>query len=299
MISEATTDPVATLFVRWRPRLLSSEVATFSRETAARACPDTAARTKALLFALGKLGTFAAAVGLELVPQVCLHRSVIERFIVVGCRDLSAATTRTLRTNLRFVARRTVGDLAPEPVRLPRGRHIRAPTSGGCSPSVTPSRPAARRHRLVALIAVGAGARLMGAELPAVQGDHVVARSSGLLVVVGGRRPRAVPVLARFHTRLGAAAAFAGEGLLIGGLEERRRNVTSDLVAAVAGGADLPRLELGRLRATWLSSCAEGLGLRAFMDAAGITCSQRLGDLLAELPAVDEEVAVALLQGVS
>jgi hypothetical protein len=31
------------------------------------------------------------------------------------------------------------------------------------------------------------------------------------------------------------------------------------------------------------------------MDAAGITCSQRLGDLVASLPSASEEKAVALL----
>jgi hypothetical protein len=40
---------------------------------------------------------------------------------------------------------------------------------------------------------------------------------------------------------------------------------------------------------------AETIGLRAFMDAAGITCSQRLGDLVASLPRASEEETVALL----
>ena len=37
--------------------------------------------------------------------------------------------------------------------------------------------------------------------------------------------------------------------------------------------------------------------LRAFMQAAGITCSQRLGDLAAQLPAAAENELVALLGG--
>jgi hypothetical protein len=35
------------------------------------------------------------------------------------------------------------------------------------------------------------------------------------------------------------------------------------------------------------------------MEAAGIRCSQRLGDLVGELPEVAEEAAVALLGGAS
>jgi len=42
---------------------------------------------------------------------------------------------------------------------------------------------------------------------------------------------------------------------------------------------------------------AETIGLRVFMDAAGITCSQRLGDLVAGLLPPSEEEAVALLGG--
>jgi hypothetical protein len=53
----------------------------------------------------------------------------------------------------------------------------------------------------------------------------------------------------------------------------------------------------GQLRATWLVSCAQRIGLPAFMRAAGISCSQRLGDLVSHLPAVEEQTAVALLTG--
>ena len=46
---------------------------------------------------------------------------------------------------------------------------------------------------------------------------------------------------------------------------------------------------------TWLADCARLLGLATFMHAAGITCSQRLGDLLASLEPAAEADAVALL----
>jgi hypothetical protein len=43
------------------------------------------------------------------------------------------------------------------------------------------------------------------------------------------------------------------------------------------------------------SDCADLLGLATFMHSAGITCSQRLGDLHAGLEPADEEQAVMLL----
>ena len=82
---------------------------------------------------------------------------------------------------------------------------------------------------------------------------------------------------------------------MIGGTSTSRRNVTTPLTASLCGGADLVRLTISRLRATWLCEVAEMVGLRAFMDAAGITCSQRLGDIVSHLEPVDEDTAVALI----
>ena len=94
-------------------------------------------------------------------------------------------------------------------------------------------------------------------------------------------------------------AAFAGAGYLVGGTERSRHNVASALVASLAGGTDLARLEQARLRATWLAELARRLGLGAFMAATGVDCSQRLGDIVAGLPALGEAETVELLGGTS
>jgi hypothetical protein len=92
-----------------------------------------------------------------------------------------------------------------------------------------------------------------------------------------------------------AAARFAGNGLVCGGTEPGRRNITSTLTAALDGGGGLPKLDTSRLRATWLADCAGLLGLATFMHAAGISCPQRLGDLVAGLEPGSEADAVRLL----
>jgi hypothetical protein len=104
-----------------------------------------------------------------------------------------------------------------------------------------------------------------------------------------------VPVLARYHARLLAAAAPAGNALICGGADPGRRNITHPLIRALDGGGGLPRLDTSRLRATWLRDCSELLGLATFMHAAGISCSQRLGDLIAGLEPGSENEAVRLL----
>ncbi len=111
------------------------------------------------------------------------------------------------------------------------------------------------------------------------------------------RRPRTVPVLARHHEALWASATYADGAYVIGGRSPERRTVTTPLVDRLASASDLPRLDTGRLRATWLAACAERIGLGAFMEAAGITCSQRIGDIVATLAPLDEGIAVALLGG--
>ncbi len=64
------------------------------------------------------------------------------------------------------------------------------------------------------------------------------------------------------------------------------------LLAAFGG---LARLDVGRLRATWLAEHLGRLGLTALLAAAGVRCSQRLGDLAAILPTPDEVTLMTIL----
>ena len=237
--------------------------------------------------------------GLDLVPEVVLHPSVTERF--TRCAPgLSGVARRTLRTNLRFVGRRVVPQFYPADVPLPRERakqpYSPAEISGFLA--LADAQPTMeRRMRAAGLVCLGAGAGLIRAGLRDVRGSDVTARSGGVVVAVRGARPRTVPVLARYHARLLAAARFAGTGLACGGTDPGRRNITNPLITALDGGSGLPRLDTSRLRAAWLAGCAELLGLATFMHVAGISCSQRLGDLVAGLEPADEAAAVRLLGG--
>jgi integrase len=228
------------------------------------------------------------------VPEVLLHPSVIERF-AAHAPGLTGVTRRTLRTNLRFIAGTVVPQLCPADLPLPRER-ASAPYSlaeiGGYLAPADAQPAAARRMRAAGLVCLGAGAGLIRADLRQVRGTDITARSGGVIAGVRGRRPRAVPVLARYHGPLLASARFAGTGLVTGGTDPGRHNVTTPPITALAGGTGLPRLDTSRLRATWLADCAELPGLATFPHAAGITCSQRLGDIIATLQPGDEAVAL-------
>jgi integrase len=290
-------DLAAGYIARWRPSSLSPRAAAFARDVIAQVAPQEKERAKNLLWAAGKLADFGIGLGLDAVPEVLLHPSAAERF--TRCAPgLSGVARRTLRTNLRFIGRRVVPQLYPADIPLPR-EHAKEPYSPAeiagylALADAQPTLP--RRMRASGLLCLGAGAGLIRADLRAVHGTDVTCRSGGVIVTVRGTRPRAVPVLARYHGRLLAAAASAGTALVCGGTNPGRRNITTPLTRSLAGGGGLPRLDTSRLRATWLRDCAELLGLATFMHAAGITCSQRLGDLLAGLEPAAEADAVRLL----
>ena len=282
---------------RWRPSSVSPEAAAFARNVIAQAAPQGRERAKNLLWAAGKLADYALGLGLEAVPDVVLHPSTAERF--TRCAPgLSGVARRTLRTNLRFIGRRVVPHLYPQDLPLPRERAKSPYTAveiGGFLALADAQPTLERRMRAAGLVCLGAGAGLIRGDLRDARGTDVACRSGGVLVAVRGGRPRTVPVLARYHARLLAAARFAGTGLICGGADPGRRNITTPLIAALDGGSGLPRLDTSRLRATWLAGCAELLGLATFMHAAGISCSQRLGDLLAGLEPAAEAEAVRLL----
>ena len=276
---------------------MSAEAAAFAREVITTVRPGGQERAKNLLWAAGKLADYAIGLGLDPVPEVVLHPSVAERF--TRCAPgLTGVARRTLRTNLRFVGRRVVPQLYPADLPLPRERSKQpySPAEISGYLALADAQPTTgRRMRAAGLVCLGAGAGLIRGDLREVRGTDVACRSGGVVVQVRRGRARVVPVLARYHARLLAAARSAGTGLVCGGADPGRRNLTNPLIRALDGGGGLPRLDTSRLRATWLADCAELLGLATFMHAAGISCSQRPGDLLAGLEPAGEADAVRLL----
>jgi len=282
---------------RWKPSSVSPRGAVFAREVVALAGTAGRDRVKSLLWAAGRLADYGLALGLEPVPGVLLHPSTVERF-ARGVTGVSDVTRETLRTNLRFIARRAVPQLYPQDLPLPRGRAKQPYTAaeiGGFLALAGAQPTRERRMRASGLVCLGAGAGLIRGDLREARGTDVRRRPGGVLVDVRGPRARAVPALPFYQDRLLAAAAFAGDGLICGGTDPDRRNLTHRLIVSLDGGVGLPRLDTSRLRATWLRDCGDALGLAAFMRAAGISCSQRLGDLVAGLDPGSEEDAIRIL----
>jgi len=298
LMAAAADGEVAGYLTRWKPAKGTPQAAAgFARAVVAASAPGTRDRAKCLLWASSKLASWAIPLGMEPVPEVLLHPSVIERF-AAHAPAISSAARRTLRTNLRFVARRVVPHLDPadEPLSRERAKEPYSAAEIAGYLALAAAQPTtARAMRASALVCLGAGAGLIRSDLRNARGTDVTARSGGLVVEVRGRAPRAVPVLSRYQPWLLQAAAFAGDQFLTGGDKPERGNITNPLTRSLAGGSGLPPLDTSRLRATWLAECAALIGLPAFLHAAGISCCQRLGDITAGLDPGSEEQAVALL----
>jgi integrase len=291
------SDPdVASVIANYRPRSIPPDAADFARTVATRAGPASVSRAKAFLFAAGRLGAYAASLGDALVPEAVITLAMIERFVPGA--SMSAPSRRTMRSNLLCLAQALAPAPGPAPIPRERAKPGYSPAQIAAYLALADAQPSQeRRRRAVGLVGLGAGAGLRGADLRLVRGLDIAARSGGLVVNVRGPRPRVVPILVDYHHRLEEVAAYFGGRFVIGGAEPNRRNITTGLISSLSGGEDLARLEIPRLRSTWLARVAQAMGLRAFMDAAGIVCSQRLGDVVGGLGPVSEEVAVQLLSG--
>jgi integrase len=232
-----------------RPVWVPGEAAAFARAVVVGCGPLGRGRAKNLLWAAGKLVGWAIPLGLKPVPGVLLHPSVIERFTAHSL-GLSGPARRTLRTNLRFIARAVAPHLDPADQPLPRERAKARDTAAEISGflALADAQPSvARRMRAAGLVCLGAGAGLIRADLRAVRGTDVACRSGGVLVQVRDRRPRSVPLLARYQDRLlavlediidNSGAAPRIEALLPRGVRGRQLAARTLLIGMLMALAD-------------------------------------------------------------
>ena len=110
--------------------------------------------------------------------------------------------------------------LAPVDTPLPR-EHAKAPYSAAEIAgylALADAQPAlSRRMHAAGLVCLGAGAGLTGLDLRGVRGSDVIFRSGGVIVEVRGARPRAVPVLSRYHESCSHRRRSPGPGWSLAG----------------------------------------------------------------------------------
>lgn len=287
----------------YRGKDCSSSVIDFARQVVGACTSISPSRARALLWSCSRFARWGEHLGYELTPEVLFHPSVLERFVIVGLHTESPTLRRCARANLRYVARvaaRTVVGPDALPIRRegPKRPYSQSEIDdylwlARCQPTES------RAQRLAGLVCLGAGAGLDGVDFRYVRGNHIHRRSGGVVVEVLGPRARVVPVLFRYQNRLQEVALFSGDDFVCGGTQLQRRNVTNPLISRLAGGIDLPRLEVARLRATWLCEQAQRFDLSVLLAVTGLKRSSRLGDLIDGTHRADESEVVALCGGTS
>ena len=172
------------------PSSVSPQAAVFAREVIAGTGPEGRERAKNLLWAAGKLADYATRLGLDLVPEVLLHPSVIERF--ARCAPglspwRGGRCARTCGSSAAGSCRSSIRPICRCPGSGPRRPTARR-RSPGSSRWRTPSPPPARRMRAAGLVCLGAGAGLIRGDLRDARGTDVARRSGGVVVAVRGAR---------------------------------------------------------------------------------------------------------------
>lgn len=152
----------------------------------------------------------------------------------------------------------------------------------------------ARGRCAEALLILGLGAGLDGRWSAKVTTDDVAGLpGGGYGVVVAGRF---VPVLAAYEARLEALLAQCAAGEFLIGGRARHADAANEAVTRLRLDARGPKLDLARLRSTWLvHHLTVGTRLPELMEAAGLETLTVLGDLTEFIAPMhpDRETSVA------
>ena len=124
-------DGMAGYIAAWRPSSVPPQAAAFARQVVTAGGAGRPGPGEEPAVGGGQAGRLRRSrSGWSRSPEVLLHPSVIERF-AAHAPGLSGPARRTLRTNLRFIARAVVPQLDPADAPLPRERAKAPYTAGG------------------------------------------------------------------------------------------------------------------------------------------------------------------------
>lgn len=266
-----------------------SEVTSFTRSSVLASRPNTVNMAAQRLTTLAGLTRWCVEVGIPVTIPTVLHPDTVDRYIETAMREKKGA--HTTRTMLRSVGRTLVPRLYPAQAReIPRPRRLSGYSDEEISRFLQLAAHQSTRRlqdRLTAIVALGAGAGLRAREIRLVSASDLQPTSRGLMVVVRDRRfPRTILIRRRFaDTLVDVYSRYPDRPLFPGG-----ERVPSNAIRDLSGGRDLPRLEFIRLRATWITAMQRGMGVAAFLYAAGVTYPRDFIDYIRDdpLPSIDQ-----------
>lgn len=289
---------------------MSKAVVDFTREAvrdALPAAPQPVTRSW-ISYATSCVGTVAARCeeqGLPLDRTVVLDRATIDRFLAHECKHMTKQGRSSYRSRLDVVAgallhgqnesawpRATLSAYdTVSPWDDAQAARVALWTSG--------LRPASRRNRLRAALALALGAGLRRRDLVLVTAAHVARTAHGVQVTVPAKDNdpgRTVTVTAAWEQAVLDAAGRAGDGLLVA---PDRTDLTVQALTGTVDNANKfapagDEFSPGKARNTWLvRHMAAGVPVPLLMAQAGLTTTAVLSDLLRFVPVLDDDAAAA------
>lgn len=232
--------------------------------------------------------------GLPLERSLVFHRDTIEEHIRTGCGHLSDPSRGNRRSSLLAVARTLLppGEAVTKLTPLCRANPSRpySPDEVSQLQSWALGQNTARRRRDAhTLLALGLGAGLSASEMRELRVGAISVDDEGVLVTVGGKRPRLVPVLQQWEAPLRHLHAHAPASRLAFGVERTRpasRNAITNFVARTKGVGLKPQSQ--RLRATWIvTHLLHGTRVDYLSAASGLATTEMIDRFSVFLPPVN------------
>lgn len=274
------------------------------RATITRAAPLTTHRARDLLTALTRIAVFADQQGHPADARRWLDPAMIEHFIAVGCPEVKEAARANYRACLTAIRLAVHGPDLPggKPVALsgsdPSAPYSRAEKAGLWAwAGGQPTQELRRGLRL--LLALGLGCGLDTTEVIPLRGPDVRALDDGAQVLsVRGSRARLIICSRPYERTLAEASEHVQTGSLFRpGCRTRGPNTVTDLVYRATRDPRVPRLVMGRCRATWLVERMNvPIPLTVLLAAAGLDSLHALSRLVPHLKTVGAAQAATTLR---
>ncbi|WP_435238806.1 hypothetical protein [Streptomyces sp. YPW6] len=279
-------------------------VANEVRTTVAQATPTTTHRARDLLTALTRIAVYADQQGHPADARLWLAPAMVERFTAAGCPEVTEATRANYRACLTALRTAVLG---PD---LPGGRPVPLSASDPSQPfspndkaglwAWAGGQPTAELRRgLRLLLALGLGCGLDTTEIIPLRGPDVrVLKDGSCVLAVRGTRARLIICSRPFERTLAEAARHADTSYLFRPASfARGPNTVTDLVYRASRDPRVPRLVMGRCRATWLVERMNvPIPLPVLLAAAGLDSLHALSRLLPYLKGISAEQAHTTLR---
>lgn len=247
---------------------------------------------------VAQLAAWSLEHSLSLDLEDLLTASRIQSYVASRqCQHLVAASRADLRSDLLELAQQVnpAYDGVPRAESIPRPRTKPPYTQVEETNIVRVARnqnTGNRRRQMCAICGLGLGAGLDSTDLKELLAQDITdRRSAGLIVAVGGRRPREVPVRKGYEelVREGLEGLRPGDPVI--GKRTDRKNVATRVVSQAVIPSTAPHIEQGRLRATYLAALIQQpIPLLDLLDAAGLKSVQTLVDIAQHLREQQEVV---------